>query len=672
MSDFHGHRDRSGDWRWEPRAKTAVSAFSRSPVAWLVAAAALFVFAWMVAGNGLSFDSASLDSYCGRTAEGDVQAETWDCNPCADAAAGDVSAQTWDCDPCAGVSAATGDHDCDPCPDTVTGQHGSYYPTKTPKECDTPTPPVETPTPPVETATPPVICDKSTSNVLKDPTVPDSSDKYKYEVDGCGIKYVKFMGCWEKDDIDRVETSAGSVVILDDGKIRVEDLDDGDFPLTVTIVFTSDFPSGSLSVNTWLWMGPGDSDGETIWVDGPICDVIKTETPTPPVETPTPPVETPTPPVETPTPPVETPTPPVETPTPPVETPTPPVETPTPTIPVTATPTDTPTPTPTDTPPPVCEKDPSVELTDPTVPNGGTEFSYTVDGCGIEYVKFMGCWEKDDIDHVETSAGTVVIFDDGKIRVEDLDDSDFPVDITIVFKHAFPSGTQSVNVWLFQGPDHDDGHSIWVDGPICDVEETPTPTPPVETPTPTPTTPPPPETDLTIVKTDQPDPVAPGGTLAYSITVTNISDVDAENVVMTDSLPAGVTLISATPSQGTCTGATCNLGTIPARQAAAISVVVMLDPGAPALLTNLACVATSTTESNLSNNCDDEETKVPTPTPLGATQTPKPPANFPQTGGAIPGAESTGGQLAIAAALALLAIGLAAAIASRRKASDEA
>jgi uncharacterized repeat protein (TIGR01451 family) len=197
---------------------------------------------------------------------------------------------------------------------------------------------------------------------------------------------------------------------------------------------------------------------------------------------------------------------------------------------------------------------------------------------------------------------------------------------------------------------------------MCDVE---TSTPPVDGQAPTPTTPPP-DSDLAISKTDQPDPVAPGGTLAYSITITNISDVDAQNVVMTDSLPAGVSLISATPSQGSCSGATCSLGTIPARQAAAISVVVTLNPGAPALLTNLACVATSTAESNLSNNCDDEETRVPTPTPLGATQTPKAPSDFPQ-GGGLPGAESTGGQAIFAGAIALLMVGFAAAFASRRQ-----
>lgn len=239
------------------------------------------------------------------------------------------------------------------------------------------------------------------------------------------------------------------------------------------------------------------------------------------------------------------------------------------------------------------------------------------------------------------------------------------VNAGITFVTDMPSQSGSVNVWLFQGPGRD-GDSISVDGPVCDVE---TSTPPVDGQATTPTTPPP-DSDLAISKADQPDPVAPGGTLAYSIMVTNISDVDAENVVMTDSLPAGVTLISATPSQGTCAEATCDLGTLAAHETAAISVVATLDPGAPTLLTNVACVATSTNESNLSNNCDDEKTGVPAPTPPSATQPTEAPSDLPQ-GGGMPGADTTGRRLAIAGAIALLIAGLAAAFASRRK-TDQA
>jgi hypothetical protein len=88
--------------------------------------------------------------------------------------------------------------------------------------------------------------------------------------------------------VDHVESSAGTIEILDDGKIKISGLIDADFPLDVTIFFTKSFPSGSGTVNTWLFTGPGESDGDSVWVDGPICIPV-TDTPTPPVtDTPTP------------------------------------------------------------------------------------------------------------------------------------------------------------------------------------------------------------------------------------------------------------------------------------------------------------------------------------------------------------------------------------------------
>jgi uncharacterized repeat protein (TIGR01451 family) len=184
-----------------------------------------------------------------------------------------------------------------------------------------------------------------------------------------------------------------------------------------------------------------------------------------------------------------------------------------------------------------------------------------------------------------------------------------------------------------------------------------------QTPSPTPT----PKTDLTIVKTDSPDPVAAGGTLTYSVTVTNISDVDAENVVVTDTMPAHVTVISGTPGQGSCSGVVCNLGTIEAGKAVGIAYVVTVDADAPELLTNLVCVATSTPESDLANNCDDEDTHVPhgsvTPTALPVTSTPK---VLPTTGG-LPGSGDASGRLVLGLGIGLLIAGAFAASVARRR-----
>jgi uncharacterized repeat protein (TIGR01451 family) len=71
--------------------------------------------------------------------------------------------------------------------------------------------------------------------------------------------------------------------------------------------------------------------------------------------------------------------------------------------------------------------------------------------------------------------------------------------------------------------------------------------------------------DLSITKTTGATSAPIGGTVNYTITVTNAGPSAATSVVVTDTLPAGLQLITATPSQGTCSGTTtvtCNLGTI--------------------------------------------------------------------------------------------------------------
>jgi uncharacterized repeat protein (TIGR01451 family) len=136
--------------------------------------------------------------------------------------------------------------------------------------------------------------------------------------------------------------------------------------------------------------------------------------------------------------------------------------------------------------------------------------------------------------------------------------------------------------------------------------------------------------DLSIVKSDEPDPVAVGNTLRYTLVIANAGPDDAQNVVVTDTLPAGVTLISVTPSQGQCADTTCNLGTIAVGGQASIVVVVRVNNGTAGPLLNSTGVSSDTPDPNPSNNTDEELTNIsstlpptstPTPTP---TPTPKP------------------------------------------------
>ena len=59
--------------------------------------------------------------------------------------------------------------------------------------------------------------------------------------------------------------------------------------------------------------------------------------------------------------------------------------------------------------------------------------------------------------------------------------------------------------------------------------------------------PPPQSADLSVTKTDSPDPVIAGNNITYTITVTNNGPSDAQAVTFADAVPAGTTLM---PSRG--------------------------------------------------------------------------------------------------------------------------
>jgi uncharacterized repeat protein (TIGR01451 family) len=110
--------------------------------------------------------------------------------------------------------------------------------------------------------------------------------------------------------------------------------------------------------------------------------------------------------------------------------------------------------------------------------------------------------------------------------------------------------------------------------------------------------------DLSITKSDYPDPVNVGEDLTYSLLVANNGRTAATGVIVTDILPAGATFVSATPSQGTCSEAggtvTCNLGNLASGWYAEVEVVVIYDT--PAQVTNQAQVASNETDLYPQNN----------------------------------------------------------------------
>lgn len=111
------------------------------------------------------------------------------------------------------------------------------------------------------------------------------------------------------------------------------------------------------------------------------------------------------------------------------------------------------------------------------------------------------------------------------------------------------------------------------------------------------------QADLSITKSDSPDPATVGGTLTYTITVTNNGPGTAKNVTVTDTLPGSVTLISAIPSTGSCSGTstvTCSLGNI--SNGDSVTIAIDVTPNSAGTIYNSASVSGTTSDPDNSNN----------------------------------------------------------------------
>lgn len=121
--------------------------------------------------------------------------------------------------------------------------------------------------------------------------------------------------------------------------------------------------------------------------------------------------------------------------------------------------------------------------------------------------------------------------------------------------------------------------------------------------------------DLSITKTDDVDPVQAGEILTYTVTVTNPGTADAVNVKVTDTLPAGVTLLNTTGCAEDPAGVpTCTLGTIGPGASKQYTIRVRVDGCTPhgTVLTNTAQVTSPTPDPDPTNNSVSETTTVVT------------------------------------------------------------
>ncbi|HPW56928.1 MAG TPA: lamin tail domain-containing protein [Thermoanaerobaculaceae bacterium] len=127
------------------------------------------------------------------------------------------------------------------------------------------------------------------------------------------------------------------------------------------------------------------------------------------------------------------------------------------------------------------------------------------------------------------------------------------------------------------------------------------------------------EADLAIAVSDSPDPVLAGGTLTYTLAVTNNGGASAFDVTVTDTLPAGVTFGTASGTGWTCSQAsgvvTCTRPTLAVGPAPDITITVTA-PSAATTLSNHAAVACPLPDPESANNSATEPTTVTAVTDL--------------------------------------------------------
>lgn len=126
-----------------------------------------------------------------------------------------------------------------------------------------------------------------------------------------------------------------------------------------------------------------------------------------------------------------------------------------------------------------------------------------------------------------------------------------------------------------------------------------------------------PQTDVAINKTASPSPVATGSDLTYTITVSNISGVTADEVTVSDQIPPGTTFVSlaspgncVTPPAGGTGQVTCQLGSLGANSQVILTLTVNVTANPGSTITNTASVTTSTSDSDPNSNSSTAMTLV--------------------------------------------------------------
>ncbi|MEM7093500.1 MAG: hypothetical protein AAF567_10900 [Actinomycetota bacterium] len=123
--------------------------------------------------------------------------------------------------------------------------------------------------------------------------------------------------------------------------------------------------------------------------------------------------------------------------------------------------------------------------------------------------------------------------------------------------------------------------------------------------------------DLAIVKTADPEPVVPGETLTYTVTVTNNGPSSATNTIVTDALPAALAFTSVDDAvncnhDGSAQGGTvtCSYGDLPAGESRTAIVTTAVATDQVDSIANTADATSDTPDPNSDNDSSSTDTEV--------------------------------------------------------------
>jgi len=121
-----------------------------------------------------------------------------------------------------------------------------------------------------------------------------------------------------------------------------------------------------------------------------------------------------------------------------------------------------------------------------------------------------------------------------------------------------------------------------------------------------------PAADLSVEKTDAPDPVTRGSTLTYTLLVNNLGPGTASSVQLSDTLPESVRFVDVSTSAGSCSQAdgivTCALGDL--ASGASVTVTIHVTARRTGTATNTAQVGSLAPDPNPANNTATTDTLI--------------------------------------------------------------